>query len=356
MCGVGINVRHIYVTIILVVFAALVSCNSGSSEGGSTKADRSSLPSVTGRNGEVLVVINDDVKRDTSGVYLRAMLTESFVGLSAPEPLFDMTTIPAAYLDNLMKTFRNMLVVEVDASLKSDTVHFYNDVWAYPQAYVLVQSRSKAALLKTLQDNHIKILSYLVKSERDRLISYDKKIKNVALSDEIGKKWGIEITVPNLFTRCKPVDSNDLSWVRIDTDEYQCALMVYDFPYIGEGSLSKEYILDKRDKLLRKNVGGPAGSYMCTEIRYGLDEIVYKSGTHNGMQVAELRGLWRMEGYAMGGPFVLRAHYDAENSRVIVTDGYVYYPSREKKRNLLRQLEAIMYTIQVKGKDTSNQN
>jgi hypothetical protein len=61
-----------------------------------------------------------------------------------------------------------------------------------------------------------------------------------------------------------------------------------------------------------------------------------------------------MEGYAMGGPFIMRAMVDSVNSRVVVTDGFVYYPSRDKKRNLIRQLEAIMYSVSLKTKSSDN--
>lgn len=52
----------------------------------------------------------------------------------------------------------------------------------------------------------------------------------------------------------------------------------------------------------------------------------------------------------MGGPFLLRAVVDEDAQRVIVTDGYVFYPSREQKRNHIRSLEAIMYTLNLTEK------
>ncbi|MCQ2205094.1 MAG: DUF4837 family protein [Bacteroidales bacterium] len=332
--------RH-YISLIalLLVFA---SCEQKTGNGEVFK------PSVTGKNGEVLVVINDDIKADTAGRYIAAMMNDDYLGLASPEPIFDLQTVPHGYFNETMQKFRNIIDVVVNDSIKRDTVLFYEDHWARPQAFISIKASSKKNLLKLVENNHIKIVSYLSKSERDRLIAFNKRTRHMALSDEIASKWNIKINVPNTFSRCTPKNNDDMSWVRIDTDESNVNLMVYDFPYVGEGSLSVPYILNKRDSLLRANIEGPDGSYMCTEIRFGLDEIVYKSGKYHKMDVAELRGLWRMEGYAMGGPFILRAHHDTISNRILVTDGFVYYPSRDRKRNLVRQLEAIMYTLEVK--------
>lgn len=314
-----------------------------------TKSEKSEIfkPNVTGRNGEVLVIINDDIKADTAGRYITSMLTDNFLGLSAPEPIFDMQTVPHGYFNDIMAKFRNIIDIVVNDTIKTDSVMYYNNMWAQPQAYITIHAKSKKALLPLLERNHIKIVSYLTKSERDRQIAYNKCIAHIALAEEIGKKWGVNLTIPNTFTRCNPKNKNDLSWFRIDTDESNINLLIYSIPYVGEGSLSVPYILNKRDSLLKENIEGPDGSFMCTETRFGLDEITYLNGKYKGLDVAELRGLWRMEGYAMGGPFVLRAHHDTINNRIIITDGFVYYPSREKKRNLIRQLEAIMYTLEI---------
>lgn len=315
--------------------------------GGNTDPFKSS---ITGRNGEVLVVVNDDVKADTAGRYIQAMFSETYLGLPADEPIFDIQTVPHGYFDKMMHSFRNLVIVEISDTLQADTVKYFDDVWAKQQALVSVTAKSKAALLPLLQRHHLRILSYFTRAERNRLIAFNASTKHHALSREVGDQWGIDITIPNSFDRCTPPDRNAMSWVGLSPDksDSQIGLFVYDFPYIGEGTLSKVYLLNKRDSLLQKNIEGPDHSFMCTEIRFGLDDIIYKSGKQNGLDVAELRGLWRMNGCAMGGPFLLRAMHDTINNRVVVADAYVYYPSKERKRNLIRQLESIMYSIDIK--------
>jgi hypothetical protein len=82
---------------------------------------------------------------------------------------------------------------------------------------------------------------------------------------------------------------------------------------------------------------------MSTEKR--LDQInnVIK---HNGNYASEMRGLWRVENDFMGGPYVALSELDASNQRVINAFGFVYAPSKDK-RNLLRQVEAMIYSLKL---------
>jgi len=46
----------------------------------------------------------------------------------------------------------------------------------------------------------------------------------------------------------------------------------------------------------------------------------------------------------MGGPFVSVSTLDAARKRVLTVEGYIYSP-RNAKRNYLRQVEAMVYSL-----------
>jgi hypothetical protein len=48
----------------------------------------------------------------------------------------------------------------------------------------------------------------------------------------------------------------------------------------------------------------------------------------------------------MGGPFMSHSMYDARRNRIITVDGYLYYPN-QKKRVKMKQLEAIVYSMEI---------
>ena len=256
--------------------------------------------------------------------------------------------VPHGYFDDPMHNFRNLILVNVSDTIPNDTLYVYNDLWAKGQAVIALRAKHKEALLHLVERNKDFIINYFARAEKDRLIAFNKTIRHHQLSEAIGEKYNINICIPNTYIRCTPRDKNALDWIGISTDEYEMGLLFYQFPYTSQYAMTKAALLNKRDSLLRANIEGPQGSQMCTEIRFGLDEISMNVGRFKGSYVAELRGLWRTEGYSMGGPFIMRAVVDSVNSRVLVTDGFVYYPSRQQKRNLIRRLEAVMYSVELK--------
>jgi hypothetical protein len=70
----------------------------------------------------------------------------------------------------------------------------------------------------------------------------------------------------------------------------------------------------------------------------------------NDLDVIETRGLWHVKNDFMGGPFVTFTVIDNEKNRVVNFDAFVYAP-QFKKRDYLRQLEAVLYTLQKPKKD-----
>ena len=55
-----------------------------------------------------------------------------------------------------------------------------------------------------------------------------------------------------------------------------------------------------------------------------------------------------MKGDFMGGPFVSHMRLDPVNQRIIVVEAFIYSPDK-LKRNLMRQMEASLYTLRVPG-------
>lgn len=332
-----------------IMFAALAANTACRQQTGETFK-----PAITGRNGEVLLVINDDVKRDTAGQFLLGLLAEPVVGLPALEPIFDVQTVPNGFFDGdrTMHSFRNIIVTMVSDTVTAPDVQFFDEVWAKQQAVAIARAKSKTDLLAVLDSNALKIVSYFSRHERNRLISFNTRTRHIPLSESVRKRWGVELTIPNTFSEGKSKQPETVQWLLIDADAYQAGLLIYSFPFDGRmQSIEKEQLVAVRDSVLGANIEGPQGSHMTTETRFGLDEIIYKYGKQGGMNAAEIRGLWRMDGYPMGGPFVMRAVIDEENQRVLVTDGYVYYPAKDRKRNIIRQLESVMYTLKKTKND-----
>ena len=58
----------------------------------------------------------------------------------------------------------------------------------------------------------------------------------------------------------------------------------------------------------------------------------------------EMRGRGKMQKDFMAGPFVSYTIVNPTHDKLITAEGFVYYPNKEK-RDYLRQLEAMIYSI-----------
>jgi hypothetical protein len=140
------------------------------------------------------------------------------------------------------------------------------------------------------------------------------------------------------------VDSSNFVWLASETPLSSQGIFIYFYPYTDENTFTPEYLVEKRDKFLKKFVPGPSpNTWMATEDllppsfnEFKLDEKYY----------SELRGLWKLQNGFMGGPFVSFSTVDESRMRVVTVEGFVYAPS-EEKRELLRQVESILYTLEI---------
>ena len=112
----------------------------------------------------------------------------------------------------------------------------------------------------------------------------------------------------------------------------------------GGTDISPATIVGKRDSIMAANLPGESpGSHVTTET----EAPIFCAETHtaNGTASTMLRGLWKMEGGAMGGPFVCRAVADSAKGRTVVAEGFAYAPGKPK-RSMMKQLEAALLTLQ----------
>ncbi len=88
--------------------------------------------------------------------------------------------------------------------------------------------------------------------------------------------------------------------------------------------------------------GSKEGMYMMTDsLRTDVRPINVQ-----GDYTLEARGLWRMKNDFMGGPFVSHTRLDKANNRIITAEVFVYSPDK-MKRNLIRMMEASLYTLKL---------
>lgn len=317
---------------ILVVIALIFSSCSNRNQ-------TSMMKNVTGKAGEMVIVIAPQKWDAEPGQRLIAILGQPQLSLPQDEPVFDLINIPHEAFGDIFRTSRNLVIVKIDKKIETPKVTFKRDVHAYTQAVLLVDAPTNDEAVQLINSNADKMVAFFLRAERDRLLLNYSKYHDKAISNQVEKRFGVSINVPPGFNVVENKD--DFMWIRFETAEISQGLFVYSYPYEDDSTFTANYMVAKRNVALYNNVSGPiAGSYMTTEMEL---PVVYSIFKHNGNYSAEARGLWRVENDFMGGPFVSISKLDLLNNRVLVLDAYVYAPSKDK-RNYLRQVEAMIYS------------
>lgn len=297
-------------------------------------------PAPSGKAGVMVIVMNDSVKKSQGGKMIWDIMVQPMLGLPQEEPMFDASVIPYRSFSDFMKTYRNIIIVEVGPKVK-EGIKFYKETWAREQALVKVFAKDTASLKTQITENELKLVGFFTKAERDRLSKFYAKTFSKTMTDLMKENYDYVINVPREFSLRKRNDK--ILWMSHETASSSLGIITYQIDYVGEGSFSKEYLLNKRYEVLKDQVPGPSeGSYMTTEPQFPVSYQVIN--TPNDKNVVELRGLWRVEGDMMGGPFISYSHLNKETNKITVTEGYVYNPIKPNKRNMMRQLEAVLRT------------
>ncbi len=327
--------------ILLLLPVALFSCkNSGT---GLRK-------NITGNAGEVVVVISKASWQDQPGEVLRQSLAQEHPALPQDEPLFDLVSVPRDAFKSIFKSTRNIIQTQISPNVDSARVTFKDDVWASPQATVIIQAKDKENFVQIFRENEERILNYFLDAERERLIMnyskyYEKGIFNV-LSDDFNLTMK---TAPGFQIAEK---KENFIWLRYETPDISQGIVLYTFPYTSDSTFTGDYLISVRDSVFKANIPGPSkGSYMATEKRI---DPLFRFRKHNGNYATEMRGLWRLRNDFMGGPYISLAELDLAGQRVVVAFGYVYAPNKDK-RNLLRQVAAMIYTMKFNNQKENDQ-
>ena len=315
----------------------------------SCRNDNTLMKNITGKAGEMVVVIPKEAWTGAPGKIIKEILAQPQLALPQDEPIFDLVDVPPAAFVDIFKSTRNITTVRISSTIEQPGVEFKSDVWAHPQAVVNINAKSQAEFEKIFLENSDKIVAFFLKAEKDRQMGNYKQYSDKVVYNTLLKSFNIKLNVPPGFKVVKKTD--DFAWIRYETPEISQWIMIYTYKYDSDSTFTPAFQLEKRDEIMKKYVPGPReGSYMATERQIAPLFNVFE---HNGNYASEMRGLWKVENDYMGGPYVSISELDATNNRIVTIEGTVYAP-RYEKRNYLRQVEAMIYSMEFEHQAKNN--
>lgn len=327
--------KRIYL-IFAVATILLSSCSN-------KKGDNFLMPAVGGNAYDLMVVGNKSVWEGPAGRCIFDLLDQEMPGLPQSEPYFNILFLEPHNFTNIVHPMRNLLFYQVDSTQYTEgKIHFSRDKWANTQAIVKITAPNQNEVIRVVNENRNAITDFYVDMECERALLYFSKYcdsKGMALMKE---KMDIKLTIPNFINKSKVGEK--FIWMSNGSIDARMDILAYRTPCKDSTDFTLQRIIEKRDSITKIYIAGPSeGSYMETE----KDVIPPISRTfyYNKKRCVEVRGLWRTEGDFMGGPFVSRSFYDKYTREVITVEAFVYAP-QHKKRNKIRQVEAVLHSLE----------
>ena len=322
---------------------------------------------ATGKPGEIYVVTDSITWQDTAGVALKIALSQEQPCLPQPEPYFSLKQIEPSGFRGLTRFHKNIIFItslsqnnpttqiitkilgqETINNLKQnkDKSQFYiatDNVWAKNQKVIFLFSNNQLELANKIIAKQNDFLYLFTTLEKQRLAARLKMLKPNTDGQKILKKdFGLTISLPNDYQL--NYHNNGIVWfVRSYAADKDLNLFFYEYKYTSPKQLEPKKILAKHDSLTKLYMPGPnKGSYKIIE---KLAEPVSKIIDFKNHYAVEIRNIWTVENNFMAGPSVILAIVNEKKGTILIVEGFVYYP-RENKRELLRELEALISTME----------
>lgn len=328
--------KHLFYLSMVWVLTLVTAC-SGNKKGVFT-------PTSSGRAYEILVVVDPGLWERPAGRALFDVLDTDVPGLPQSERSFRMMNTAPAYYDATLKLIRNIIIVDVNPNQYTQPKFKHaKDVYAAPQSILTIQAPDEESFGEFVTENRQVIIDYFTHAEMNRQIAALEGKHSDYVATKVKSKFDCDVWVPGELTSFK--EGEDFFWAGTNTATGDRNFVIYSYPYTDKDTFTKEYFVHKRDSVMRVNIpGAREGMYMATDTLMTDVRPINVQGEY----ALEARGLWRVEGDFMGGPYVSHARLDRANQRVIVSEIFVYSPDK-LKRNLVRQMEASLYTVKLPG-------
>ncbi len=324
-----------YLLAAVAAVLALASCNS-------KKTQKALLPNISGKAGEVIIVIDKNSWEGAIGNTLRDTLAADCPYLPQAEPLYSLVNVAPAGFNSMFKVHRNIILMNINANVVEPGVVFRQDVWAAPQCVISINAIDNETAIALFKENSQKIVTTLEQAERDRVIANAKRFEERSITPVVEELTGGALHFPSGYHL--KAKNPEFIWVTYAPQYTQQSILAFKYPVVeGEEMMGMESLLSNINAMLERNVPGMFDNTYMTISPAVKPSVKYMK--YKGMDFAEIRGLWDVHNDYMGGPFVAHALYSPDGKEMIVLFAFVYAPKYDK-RHYLRQIESILYSFE----------
>lgn len=298
-----------------------------------------------GVTSEILVVTQSKEQwNGIAGEAIRSYFGQAQYGLPQEEPIYNVANIELENLSDMFRKHRNILLVEMGSGQEKPIVETRADLWAKPQRVVKIRASGPDQWVQTFDENKENIRLLYDRTERERLMNIFRPTAKPDVAEALFRHLGVSLIIPEGFFVAKT--ESDFMWIRRETPENSQGIIVYSLPYRDTLQLLDNRLTYTRDSIVSRHIPGPSpGSFMTTDKEF-VPPMTQRINYFVEDFAIENRGMWKLIGDFMAGPYLSYTVIDQSKGRLITVEGYVYAPNKDK-RDLLRQLEAIMFSLNL---------
>lgn len=329
---------------------------------------KSNLPKANGKPGQIIVVMDSAQWEGKVGKSVRATFHEQVTFLPREESKFSLSHIDPADFQSILKKQKNIVFVTVlgdkskgNRKLKTyftkeslqmieqdPTLFMYSkqDEFAKGQEVLHLFGETEEVLVQNINSNKNKLQKHFedIEEKRNYQSLYTAKVEK-GIAKNIKDKLGCEVKVP--FGYEIALEDENFVWLRNFSPDVDKSVFISWVDYTSEDLFSLDSLLALRTKVSKPYIlykPEEKESYMLTET----DNFdVFRSEINfKGHFAVELRGLWKVNNYYMGGPFVSYAMVDEAANRLYYIEGFLYSPGKPQ-RDYMRELDTIIKTFNI---------
>jgi len=294
---------------LIVVLFFLSACSDGVK----------TLPSSTGILSEVIFVVEDLLWEDHVKDVAFRTFGSSIQGLTQDESSFRVIQVNHSEFKSILKTHKNIVIIAKNVPTSNQ-----QDKWANGQLVVQLEFNDEDD--KLINDlNKVKAIFEFreIRILRNSISKSSQKIHEKLIKEQ----FNIETLIPSEYTIIK--DTVALFWATYNPEKQEEIKHLFVFSFEPKEINLQQEVLQKTDSIFTKYLlGAKQGQHVKIEDMFS---PIYSENTY--------RGLWKLDGGFMGGPFLIKTYFI--NKKVVVTVGLIFAPN-DRKRKYIKTFEAIL--------------
>ncbi|MCX8056724.1 MAG: DUF4837 family protein [Ignavibacteria bacterium] len=228
------------------------------------------------------------------------------------------------------------------------------DVWAKNQVLVILVSNTLEELrIKSFKDKD-NLLYFFQSASDERVMKnlYNPTYEKKDLEAKYLKEYGWKLYIQADFLEAINNKENNFVWLRRSPNsDMERWIFIHWIDSVDSRWLNFDSVIVIRNRITQKFLRTTddkayveiAGEYLRqSEVNF------------NGKYAIFTQGLWRMNDYSMGGPFVNYVFLDQKRNRLYMLDGSVFSPRYEKK-SLIQQVDVTLKTFRTSDELTKEE-